>query len=87
MIVIVIVIVVCARATSTRAYTYLTRVSKETNTLDKDIDLYKEYMFVYPLYIEVYITAVYTFPALDAKYGFLNEHIIALICPICSFLR
>ena len=50
--------VVCARATSsTRAlYTYLTRVSKETNTLDKDIDLYREYMFVYPLYIEAYIT-------------------------------
>ena len=57
MIVIVIVSVVRARATScTRAYTYLTRVSKKTNTLDKDIDLYREYMFVYPLYIDMYIT-------------------------------
>ena len=57
MIVIVIVSVVCARATNcTRAYTYLTRVSKKTNTLDKDIDLYREYMFVYSLYIDTYIT-------------------------------
>lgn len=56
-IVIVIVSVVRARATScTRAYTYLTRVSKKTNTLDKDIDLYREYTFVYPLYIDTYIT-------------------------------
>ena len=53
----VIVSVVCVRTTSdTRAYTYLTRVSKKTNTLDKDIDLYREYTFVYPLYIEAYIT-------------------------------
>ena len=36
--------------------TYLIRVSKETNTLDKDIDLYREYTFVYPLYIDTYIT-------------------------------
>ena len=56
-IVIVIVSVVRARATScTRAYTYLIRVSKKTNTLDKDIDLYREYTFVYPLYIDTYIT-------------------------------
>ena len=49
--------VVRARATSgTRAHTYLTRVSKKTNTLDKDIDLYREYTFVYPLYIDTYIT-------------------------------
>ena len=53
----VIVIVVCARATGvTHAYTYLTRVSKKTNTLEKDIDLYREYTFVYPLYIDTYIT-------------------------------
>ena len=54
MIVIVIVIVSVVRAcvtSCTRAYTYLTRVSKKTNTLDKDIDLYREYTFVYPLYI------------------------------------
>ena len=57
MIVIVIVSVVRACATScTRAYTYLTRVSKKTNTLDKDIDLYREYTFVYPLYVKAYIT-------------------------------
>ena len=36
------------------AYTYLTCVSKKTNTLDKDIDLYREYTFVYPLYIDTY---------------------------------
>jgi len=48
---------VCACATScTHAYIYLTRVSKETNTLDKDIDLYREYTFVYSLYIKTYIT-------------------------------
>ena len=53
----VIVSVVHARATSgTRAYTYLICVSKKTNMLDKDIDLYREYTFVYPLYIEAYIT-------------------------------
>ena len=48
----------CVRACDnyTHAYTYLTRVSKETNTLDKDIDLYREYTFVYPLYIDTYIT-------------------------------
>ena len=52
-----VIVFVCTRATSyTRAYTYLTRVSKKTNTLDKDIDLYREYMFVYPLYVEAYIT-------------------------------
>ena len=52
-----VIVFVCARATSyTRAYTYLTRVSKETNTLDKDIDLYRKYTFVYPLYIDTYIT-------------------------------
>ena len=56
-IVIVIVSVVCAHATScTCAYTYLTRGSKKTNMLDKDIDLYREYTFVYPLYIDTYIT-------------------------------
>ena len=48
----------CVRARDdyTHTYTYLTRVSKETNTLDKDIDLYREYTFVYPLYIGAYIT-------------------------------
>ena len=49
----------CARARDelyARIHTYLTRVSKKTNTLDKDIDLYREYMFVYPLYIDTYIT-------------------------------
>ena len=56
-IVIVIVSVVRARATScTCAYMYLTCVSKKTNTLDKDIDLYREYTIVYPLYIDTYIT-------------------------------
>ena len=49
------VVRVCATS-GTRAYTYLTCVSKKTNTLDKDIDLYREYMFVYPLYIKAYIT-------------------------------
>ena len=55
--VIVIVSVVCTRATSdTRAYTYLIHVSKKTNTLNIDIDLYRGYMFVYSLYIDTYIT-------------------------------
>ena len=39
-----------------RIHTYLIRVSKKTNTLDKDIDLYREYTFVYPLHIDTYIT-------------------------------
>ena len=52
-----VIVFVCTCVMSyTRAYTYLTRVSKKTNTLDKDIDLYREYTFVYPLYIEAYIT-------------------------------
>ena len=49
--------VVRAHATCcVRTYTYLICVSKETNTLDIDIDLYREYTFVYSLYIDSYIT-------------------------------
>ena len=57
MIVIVIVSVMCARAMcGVQRRTYLIRVSKKTNTLDIDIDLYRGYTFVYSLYIDTYIT-------------------------------
>ena len=63
MIVIVIVSVVRARAMScTRAYTYLTCVSKKTNTLDKDIDLYRKYTFIYPLEQFTYIRQIRIYP-------------------------
>ena len=49
-------------------HTYLIHVSKKTNTLNIDINLYRGYTFVYSLYIDTYITELQGNSLIDVRF-------------------